>query len=424
MAELCSTPPMRGLNDDYSMIGRVIVNKKLISRCVVVLLVLFLMPVTEVWAWGPERETYTMEEPADYATFNSITNNPTLGDERDFVRVGEINPDKTTLGNEVEVVPGKQYTVYIYYHNNASTTFNDSAHDNVGIAVRTRMASSFSTVITPDEKGVITATITADNTDPESVWDEAYMTTVSGKVLLHYVEGSAKIYNGWDTNGSVLPSSLFTEEGTLLGCDELNGAIPGCEEYHGSVSYVLQAEELAGTVEATVSKDGKEYSKSVVIGPGDEVYYKLTIKNAGDVELSNATVIDSLPDGLTLVSGSVELWANGSSTKNSLSDNLTSGGYNLGTIGAGNTVFITYRVKVAKNIGDEILDLTNHAKFVYDSDVAVGDSDEDSAIVTVDRNGSSRGSILAGPLTITFAIIIVFGIGGSFGYFISKRKNK
>ena len=114
MAELCSTPPMRGLNDDYSMIGRVIVNKKLISRCVVVLLVLFLMPVTEVWAWGPERETYTMEEPADYATFNSITNNPTLGDERDFVRVGEINPDKTTLGNEVEVVPGKQYTVYIY----------------------------------------------------------------------------------------------------------------------------------------------------------------------------------------------------------------------------------------------------------------------------------------------------------------------
>ncbi len=180
-------------------------RRKLMGRCCVAVLALLLMPVTEAWAWGPERETYTMEEPADHATFNSITDNPSIGDERDFVRVGEINSDETTLGNEVEVIPGKQYLVYVYYHNNASATYNDSAYDNVGVAVETRIASSFSKVVTPDESGTITATITADNADPQSVWDEAYMTTSSGKVSLNYVEGSAKIYNDW---GQMAPFCL------------------------------------------------------------------------------------------------------------------------------------------------------------------------------------------------------------------------
>lgn len=31
-----------------------------------------------VWAWGPNRETFTVENPATYVTFNSITNNPHL----------------------------------------------------------------------------------------------------------------------------------------------------------------------------------------------------------------------------------------------------------------------------------------------------------------------------------------------------------
>lgn len=218
--------------------------KMLLNRCCVALLALLLMPVTVAWAWGPERETYTMEEPADHAIFNSITNNSSIGDERDFVRIGEVNSDETMLENEVEIVPGKQYLVYIYYHNNASTAYNNSGYDNVGVAVAVRMASSFSTEVTPSESGTITATITADNTDPKSVWDEAYMTTSSGKVSLKYVEGSAKIHNDWEADGSVLPSSLFTAEGTPLGCDELNGVIPGCEEYHGVVTYVLQAEQV------------------------------------------------------------------------------------------------------------------------------------------------------------------------------------
>lgn len=386
--------------------------------------VLALASTINAFAWGPERQTFTMAEPATYPVFNSITDNPTIGDERDFVRVGEIDSEVTALKNEIEVIPGKQYLVYIYFHNNASETFNTADHNHSGIALGTKLASSFSTVLTPSEKGTITGTITANNSNPTSVWDEAYMTTATDKVLLRYVSGSAKIYNDFATNGSILSENLFTKDGTLLGLTSFNGAIPGCEQYHGVVSYILQAEELAGTVDKTVSKDGTNYTESISALPGDEIYYKLEIKNAGDVELTNATITDTLPQNLTLVKDSVELWANNSDKKDKLSDNIIGTGYNLGTIGTGNTIYITYRAKVASDIDCGSLDLVNNAKLVYDSEVATGDTDEDTSTVRVDRDDCELPDeiVSTGPLEIVLAIIIVLGIGGGFYYLYRTRK--
>ncbi len=405
-------------------------------------------------AWGPERTTFTMENPATYPTFNSITNNPTIGDERDFVRVGEIDADVTDLKNEVEVIPGRQYLVYVYFHNNASATFNDSAHNNSGVAFRTRMASSFSTVLTPENKGTITATITAENSNPASVWDEAYMTTKTEKVLLHYVKGSAKIYNDWQTNGSVMPSSLFTEEGTLVGLNALNGIIPGCEEYHGVVTYVLQAEELGGSIEKSVSKDGTTFNESINLAPGEEATYQLIIRNTGDVALTNATIKDTLPEGLTLVSGSVKLRANSSTTWDELSDNIFGTGYNLGTIGTGNTIYIQYKVTANEGFDCEGTELTNNATLTYDSDQSSGETKEASTTITVKRTDCEEPEIplddcetnpslpecqekncktnpemegcqelpSTGPLEIVMAIIIILGICGGGYYFYRSRK--
>ena len=408
-----------------------------------------------VFAWGPERATFTMEKPATYPTFNSITNNPTIGDERDFVRVGEINADITDLKNEITVVPGRQYLVYVYFHNNASSTFNDSAHNNSGVALRTRMSSAFSTVLTPASKGTISATITADNSNPGSVWDEAYMTTSTEKVLLRYVSGSAKIYNDWKANGSVMPSSLFTEEGTLLGLNALNGVIPGCEEYHGVVTYVLQAEELGGSIDKSVSKDGTNFGESVNLAPGEEATFQLAIANTGDVALTNATVKDTLPAGLTLVSGSVKLRANESTTWDQLSDNIFGNGYNLGTIGTGNTVYIQYRVTAGTDFDCTGTELTNNATLTYDSETSSGDTKSDSTTITVKKTDCETPEIPldncetnpglegcstpekncktnpemegcqelpnTGPLEIVLAIVIIAGIGGG-GYYLYRTQ--
>ncbi len=404
-------------------------------------------------AWGPERTTFTMEKPATYPTFNSITNNPTIGDERDFVRVGEINAEVTDLKNELEVVPGRQYLVYVYFHNNASSTFNDSAHNHSGVAIRTRMASAFSTVLTPSEKGKISATITADNSNPGSVWDEAYMTTKTEKVFMHYVAGSAKIYSDWKASGSTMPSSLFTEEGALVGLNSLNGIIPGCEEYHGVVTYVLQAEELGGSIDKTVSKDGLKFGESVNLAPGEEATYRLTIRNTGDIALTNATVKDVLPAGLTLVPGSVQLTANESTNPESLSDNIFETGYNLGTIGTGNTVYITYKVKAGTDFDCKGTELTNKATLTYDSDRSSGETKEDTTTITVkktdceepdeplddcesnpglpecqEKNCKTNPEMEGcqelpntGPVEIIMAIVIIIGIGGG-GYYLYRTQ--
>lgn len=406
-------------------------------------------------AWGPQRDTFTMENPATYPTFNSITNNPTIGDERDFVRVGEINAEVTDLQNEINVVPGRQYLVYIYFHNNASATFNDSVHDYSGVAWKTRMASAFPTVLTPSDRGTISATITAENSNPGSVWDEAYMTTSTDKVLLHYVPGSAHIYNDWKANGSIMPSALFTEEGTAIGLNALNGVIPGCEEYHGVVTYVLQAEELGGSIDKSVSKDGVNFGESVNIAPGEEATYQLTIANTGDVALTNATVKDVLPAGLTLVPGSVKLRANDSSTWDQLSDDIFGNGYNLGTVGTGNTVYIQYKVTAGTNFDCTGTELTNNATLVYDSNTSSGDSKTASTTITVKKTDCEEPDVPldncetnpalegcstpekncktnpemegcqelpnTGPLEIVLAIVIITGIGGG-GYYLYRTQ--
>ena len=52
--------------------------------------------------WGPDRRTYTMTTPAKYAVFNSITDNPNYGDERNFVT--------TKLSSHAGAGAGKTYS--------------------------------------------------------------------------------------------------------------------------------------------------------------------------------------------------------------------------------------------------------------------------------------------------------------------------
>ncbi len=389
---------------------------------------------TSVSAWGPERDTYTMEAPASSATFNSITNNPTIGDERDFVRVGQINADVTDLTNEAEILPGHQYLVYIYYHNDASATYNGPEYHNVGVAFKSRISTTFPTILAPKESGTVSATITAENTTPLSVWDEAtFVNNTGDKLVLNYVLGSAKIYNDWKTNGSVLSTNLFSEEGTLIGVNSLNGIVLGCDEYHGVVSYVVEARALSGSLEKTVSTDGTNFSDSATTTPGSVLTFRLTMKNTGDIGLTNTTIQDSLPDGLTLVPGSVTLTANDSGVYDPLTDDIISTGFNLGRIGLGNTVTITYQAKAADDIDCPGVVLTNTATMIYDSDETSGESRTASAKITIERSGCGETPITppvdgpaeelpdeivnTGPLEIVMAVIIVIAIAGVGFYF-------
>lgn len=212
------------------------------------------MPVVsagQAMAWGPQRPTYTNDNPADHAVFNSITDNPVLGDERDFVRIVEFRENatanKNTYTNNIVLEPGKRYEVFIYYHNNASATFNDKAHNYVGVARNAKVVSNFPHELAAGETKQISGIITSSTTNPESVWDEVNVTAKQA-VTLHYVAASARLHNDWQANGTLLSTHMF-EEGNLLGVNELDGLVLGCYEYSGYITYTLQVEAVESTTD-------------------------------------------------------------------------------------------------------------------------------------------------------------------------------
>ena len=193
-------------------------------------------------AWGPERDVYYMASPASKPVFNSIQDNSMIGDERNFVRIVEAGSnDKYT--DAVKVEGGKQYRVMVYYHNNASSTYNDKAHNYQGVAQNVRVSAQFPVSIKRSERGTVAGVITASNATPNKVWDEAYMYALED-VVVRYVSGSAKIYNQWGANGTTLPDELFSANGTFVGMDKLNGMIYGCAEYSGQVVFNLAVESV------------------------------------------------------------------------------------------------------------------------------------------------------------------------------------
>ena len=68
-------------------------------------------------SWGPQdRATFTWAAPATYPTFNSITDNPFIGDERNFVRIKEYGTEDN-YSDDVYLEDGKEYEIKVDFTN-------------------------------------------------------------------------------------------------------------------------------------------------------------------------------------------------------------------------------------------------------------------------------------------------------------------
>ena len=375
-------------------------------------------------AWGPERPTFTNESPAGYVTFNSITNNAAIGDERNFVRVGEVGTSETYV-DEIKVTPGKEYEVYIYYHNNAAGNLNASGK---GIANGVKVSSAYPTTVKKGERGMISGIITATDSDPTSVWDEAYLTTDYEEVTLRYKTGTAVIHNAGKVNGSVLSNNLFTEGGAYIGINTLDGRIPGCAEYSGYITYTLIAEKTATELTKQISLDGENWSEKTEADPGKYVTYKVVFKNTGNTTLTNAIFKDSHSEGLNIRPGSIKVFDINNTSGKVIDDILDISGYNVGDVIPGALVEIIYQAKVDDTATCK--ELKNTITVTYNGNT------QKSAVSTVGTTGCKPDETPTpiptpdtptelpntGPVEIVMAIVIVLGIlGGGFYFFRTQR---
>ena len=317
--------------------------------------------IIAVNAWGPERKTFTMENPADYVTFNSITNN-VIGDERYFVAASEYtgNAHNNKFSDNTTVEDGKEYVVRMYVHNNAASNLGLIAENvRAYVILPTNTASSIT----------VSGKIYSSNANPTTVWDETHFNSKNGeKFNLAYVDGSAKYYNysqdgklrTFSLDGLNDSNDLFTSKGHLLGYDQMDGKIPGCNEYSGYLTFHVKAQfEKVANPNIEIQKEVKilgtdTWSEQVTAKAGETVRYRIHVKNTGNTTLENFTVRDVLPTGLTYVKGSTTV-ANTANPKGvAVSDGIvTEQGLNLGTYAPAAGAWIYFNATVDKAVADK-----------------------------------------------------------------------
>lgn len=303
-------------------------------------------------AWGPgSRKTFTTQKPADYVTFNSITNNPAHGDERNFVQIKEKNAPNSAYTEKLEIKEGKQYTVFMYFHNNAAANLNLVAHN-------TRARVQLPKLAKAGQDTRITGLLSADNARPREVWDEVYVKS-NKNLNIQYIPNSAKIFSKGAVNGKTLSNDLFNNNGALLGYNSLNGEVPGCHEFAGYLTFDFRVVgETAPTPNFAVEKlvapfGSNNYSKTINAKTGDKVDFRISYRNTGNVEQAKVVVKDALPAGLELVPGSVKLANKNTGGKyTSLPDNLTSNGQEIGTYAPSANAYIHFTAKVTKSLNN------------------------------------------------------------------------
>lgn len=330
------------MRDQMKKLINFIKNHSIISGSV---LVAAIAPAL-VWAWGPSRPSFTIEKPADYITFNSITNNPVIGgDEKDFVGIREVGSNAKWTNN-MKVQNGKEYYVRMYVHNNAASNLN---------LVAENVVAKLNVPTTTAKNVTVQGQISASNAKPNTVWDEATFSS-DNDFNLAYVAGSALFENnGMGT--TKLPDSIVNNTGAKLGYDKLDGKIPGCFQYAGYVTVKVKAQvsqpqektniDLAKTVRNKTNGE-KSWVETVNAKSGDTVQFQIHAKNTGSAGIQNLVIRDILPKGLNYIAGSTKLYNTSNPKGLKVSDNvIQNSGINIGSYQPNGDAYVRFDATVS-----------------------------------------------------------------------------
>lgn len=183
-----------------------------------------------VVSFGPSRPTFTWLNTANYITFNSITDNPTWGDERYFVKARDVSASTSTYSNSVNVKDGQEFLVTTYFHNNAAANLNLVAQNT---KVKVEMPNE------SDKNQSLKSYISASNSNPLEVWSTMDFNGTED-FTLQYVKGSAKL----KTNKvDMALSDSVIAGGVLVGTNGTDGKVPGCGEFSGYVSFKVKVQK-------------------------------------------------------------------------------------------------------------------------------------------------------------------------------------
>ena len=333
-------------------------------RFIITILVIssIVIETNTVSAWGDNsglkdmRPSYTMEEInadvlGDKITFNSISNNPALGDgkngnEKNFVAARKYNDvDHLWQADEYKnVEDGQEYVVHMYVHNN-----NLGGRD--AVAKDTRV---FFNITSESGKQVkVTGFLDSSNANPTEYWDHVYFSSDTA-FHLEYVEGFALLANdgiGKGDGAKLSDNIVYDTKGVLIGHDALDGIIPGGLEFYSTVAICVKVVyDIDYTVDTTVRLVGdsdKSWKNEVDAKIGDKVEFRIEYTNTSDAKQNNVAIDDILPSNLHYIKGSTkgysDLHPKGAIIK---TDELVASGIYVGNYGPGANSIIRFQAEV------------------------------------------------------------------------------
>lgn len=310
-------------------------------------------------SFGPDRPTkqyYDGVPGFDHVTFNSFTNVPNIGDERNFF-TGKIAGAPGGFFDPVTTNDGDELLLRVYVHNGADEKYNASGK---GVAKNTQVRAEIPNVLSKNQEAK--AYISADNAQPQQIWDTLNINS-DKPYKLKYIPGSAKVTNN---KGEFPLSDNIVTTGAQIGWDQMNGSLPGCFEFVALVTFKVKVSSPDIDIEKTVRKEGaKDWVESTKVNPSDTVEYRLRVKNISETTITNVLVGDNLPPLVSYVANSTYMYDSNYPNGVKLNEGLTTGGLNINSSAPGGVAYILFKAKVAdKSKTDKYCDAKNNISLI------------------------------------------------------------
>ena len=303
---------------------------------------------------------YSINDDIKYPVFNSVTDHPIFGDEREFIHIRKCG-DKDWK-REIELEAGKQYEVEVFFRNDGNPEYNSSKHHNSTVAFLTRVSIDVPSYMSSNSNLAteLTARIMWDPYRQKRKDSIALLNNSKKPLKLHYVVGQAKIINKWKANNRILASSLFNYSGTLIGLNELQGVIPAGDDYSGYIRFYIDVErdidDESIEMIRQASLNGKDWNENNICAKvGECISLRTIIKNSATENLAGALYTEQIQDKLYINNG-MKIYSN--VFKNGYEINRNSfmdKGIEVGIL-SGGIIQITDMVKIGKeyHIGERV----------------------------------------------------------------------
>ncbi|PIU24366.1 hypothetical protein COT12_01390 [Candidatus Berkelbacteria bacterium CG08_land_8_20_14_0_20_39_8] len=298
-----------------------------------------------------------------------------LQGDAEMLRVAKVSD--STWGDPINANVGDKVAFLLYFHNGMVDTTAHNTRVRVDLPIDQTSQLNMKSYIWSDETAYITDTVV----DSKIVGHTGATINLPSHARIQYIPGSTMIFKNGATVGTQIADGITTNSGVNI------GNINGCWQYSG---YVTFQANLYGQSNIAMNKQvahagDTTWKEEIAANPGDEIAYKIGVRNNGDIDATKITVKDVLPQYMTSEAGTTYLYTKDHPKGIKVADSLYTTGLSLPNVAPGDAgvEYIVYKTRISSSVPAGSWELINTAK-VFECNVEKA-QDQAKVVVTANR---------------------------------------